>query len=126
MAELELEENGQQLLVASVHLAPFEDGQNQRKLQMEALLDIAATKSLPILIAGDTNMRSKEDETMEQDLHLLDIWKLSGSKTETEWTWDTIDHRTATGGSFNKYYGANTRQYRQRYDRMYFKTPTNN
>ena len=66
---------------------------------------------------------------MEDDLQLLDVWKVAGSNPSTQFTWDTMDHRTdATGtgedgdkkgGYFNQYYGQSTRQYTARYDRIY-------
>jgi len=121
----ELQWKNRRLLVASVHLAPFQSGNYQRKQQMEALLETASSNSLPLIIAGDTNMRTSEDSIMEEDLHLMDVWKLAGSNAETEFTWDTVDHREEyQGGSFNRYYGESARQYRTHYDRIYVKNTT--
>jgi len=133
MAELELggaeTSAPHRLLVASVHLEPFTHGSRRRAEQMEAILEEAKSLSLPVVIAGDTNMRPTEDRVMEEDLQLLDVWKLAGSNPSTQFTWDTLDHRTdATetgkdgdqkGGYFNQYYGQSTRQYTARYDRIY-------
>jgi len=119
IAELELGSRNS-LLVASVHLEPFERGDRKRQSQMRSLLDIADSKSSPILILGDTNMRDTEDEAMEDELGLQDIWKLAGQRDESRFTWDTMDHRNEIEGVFNRYYGSGTRQYQRRYDRMYF------
>jgi len=102
-----------QLLVASVHLAPFGEGKHERQMQMKALIRSAG--SVPLIIAGDTNMRVAEDYVMEKHLHLVDVWKQSGAWNATKWTWDTKDH----GSYFNRYYGDSTREYVARYDRIY-------
>lgn len=117
MAELQFADN-RRLLIASIHLAPFERGNYERRAEVESLLQKAMAKSIPFLFAGDTNMRASEDDVMEGDLHLVDIWKLAGSNPATKFTWDTIDHRK-DGLFFNQYYGDNTRQYSARYDRIY-------
>ena len=122
----ELNYKQRKLLVGSVHLAPFESGSVERQMQVEAILKYAKTKdeSIPVIFAGDTNMREREDDVMENDLGLLDVWKLSGSPRESKFTWDTVDHTAADNdgdvkGSFNRYYGQATRQYTARYDRIY-------
>ncbi|CAJ1942866.1 unnamed protein product [Cylindrotheca closterium] len=118
------------ILVASVHLEPFKQGNRKRAEQMEAIVEKAKSLAIPVVIAGDTNMRPTEDTAMEEDLQLLDVWKLAGSNPSTQFTWDTIDHRndaTENGqedldpkeGYFNQYYGQSTRQYTARYDRIY-------
>lgn len=110
--------DGQSLLVASVHLAPFASGANQRLYEMETLLDKAYYHSLPLLIAGDTNMRVAEDAAMENHLKLEDVWKAAGSDIETKFSWNTKDNRKENKG-FNRFYGDGTREYNARYDRIY-------
>ena len=105
------------IMVSSVHLAPFGNGSKTRKSQVKQLLEIAG--STPLIFAGDTNMRTAEDKAMEVELGLLDAWKLAGSEKQTRFTWDTLDHTGVQGGSFNRYYGDDTRQYHARYDRIY-------
>jgi hypothetical protein len=135
MAELQWEQR--RLLVASVHLAPFREGSFKRRTQVQRLLQQAS--SLPLIFAGDTNMRDSEDGTMEEGppplssgaddeppLGLMDVWKLAGSDPKTKFTWDTKDHTTEPGGgggSFNRYYGSRTREYNARYDRIYCSIP---
>lgn len=116
----ELEWDNRHLLVASVHLEPFAEGAHKRQMQMQSLVQLSKSMSMPLFIIGDMNMRDNEDETMENELNLLDVWKLAGSCPATQWTWDTIDHRRGNaGGFFNQYYGEHTRQYQARYDRVY-------
>lgn len=110
-----LSHGNRELLVASVHLAPFGDGNMDRRMEMEALIRTAGKSSTPLIIAGDTNMRVAEDKVMENQLELVEFWKLAGSDWKTKWTWDTKDH----GTQFNRYYGEDTRQYNARYDRIY-------
>jgi len=130
MAELKLGAKSgveRRLLVASVHLEPFQHGFRKRAKQMKAIIEEAKSVSLPAIIAGDTNMRPTEDEMMEKDLQLLDVWKMAGSNPRTQFTWDTIDHQIAHKGEndkknqgyFNQYYGESTRQYTAQYDRIY-------
>jgi len=116
----ELEWDNRHLLVASVHLEPFAEGAYKRQMQIQSLVQLSKSMSMPLFVIGDMNMRDKEDATMENELNLVDIWKLAGSSPDTRWTWDTIDHRRGkAGGFFNQYYGERTRQYRRRYDRIY-------
>jgi hypothetical protein len=67
-------------------------------------------------------MRVAEDPAVESPpLALRDAWKDAGADPATEFTWDTLDHRDAEGGSYNEYYGPSTRSYRARYDRVYYR-----
>ena len=63
-------------------------------------------------------MRPTEDAVMEDQLGLTDVWKLSGSSKATKWTWDTTKH--SEDGTWNRYYGSTTREYKARYDRIYY------
>ncbi|KAL7559920.1 hypothetical protein ACA910_007285 [Epithemia clementina (nom. ined.)] len=112
-----LTHNERQVLVASVHLEPFQQGSVVRKYQMEQLIQMASGK--PLIVAGDTNMRATEDVTMEKELTSVDFWKRAGSDRATKFTWDTVDH----GTQWNRYYGDSTRSYTARYDRVYFSNP---
>ena len=117
------------VMIASCHLEPFGEGASLRKQQMENMVLASAPSSLPLIVAGDTNMRVAEDYTMEHELGFQDAWKLAGADPATKFTWDTLDHRTGNqdDGSYNCYYGQNTRQYHSRYDRVYIHThPQNN
>jgi endonuclease/exonuclease/phosphatase family metal-dependent hydrolase len=129
------------VVVASCHLAPFESGSDQRRRQVKIILEAAAAavgaettemtdattgpakgqQPLLVVLAGDTNMRDEEDNTMEHDeFQLLDAWKLAGSDPATRYSWDTVDHAIhGDGNYFNQYYGSRTRQYQRRYDRIY-------
>ena len=117
-------------VVGSCHLAPFVQGSFERQQQVEDAIDRASP--LPLILAGDTNMRATEDSVMEGDpLFLLDAWKQNGSNPKTSNTWDTVDHRSSSSptakdepvGTFNRYYGYTTRQYTARYDRIYISQP---
>lgn len=120
VAVLELP-SGESLYVASVHLEPFEGGSSIRLQQMQDLRKLVTQDGgTPLIIAGDTNMRDSEDATYESVLSLRDAWKdaaAGASSEETRFTWDTVDH---AGVQFNEYYGAETRQYQCRYDRVYY------
>jgi endonuclease/exonuclease/phosphatase family metal-dependent hydrolase len=151
MAQLQIKDNSNcenggphhvMVVVASCHLAPFDSGSDQRRRQVEIILQAAAAAAVEaettrttdsttrpakgqrpcvVVLAGDTNMRDEEDDTMEHgEFHLLDAWKLAGSNPATKYSWDTVDHTTHGGGKyFNQYYGSRTRQYHRRYDRIY-------
>lgn len=136
IAELAVADNSEsRFFVGSVHLEPFTTGENVRQDQLLALLaamDKASStpssdETKALVLAGDTNMRVKEDSFAEQVLHLRDAWKESGADAATKFTWNTIDRRSTIDGKhkgfFNEYYGAQTRQYTARYDRVYFKSP---
>jgi Endonuclease/Exonuclease/phosphatase family len=137
------------LWIASVHLEPFAGGATIRHRQVRALVELAddaqrpnadggtvppSHAHVPLLVAGDFNMRVSEDATMEGErkkgktktdgdgtssLDLLDLWKLAGGDIATKYTWNTRDE-IGRGGYFNQYYGRDTRQYIARYDRIYY------
>lgn len=132
-------ENNKDILIASCHLAPFGAADRERAIQIEGLLGDRDVKNATLIIAGDTNMRAEEDTVMEEIYGLVDVWKEAGSNPFTQFTWDTRDHRpkldifsTFFGcfsgspqdeqGYFNRYYGGNTKEYAQRYDRIYIKS----
>ena len=115
MAKIHLN-NRRSVMVASCHLAPFEKGYYKRGMQIKDLLGMA--DSVPLIMAGDTNMRDEEDEAIENDNNLRDAWKLAGALPATQFSWDTINHESE-GGFFNQYYGLLTREYVRRYDRIY-------
>ena len=114
------------IYVASCHLEPFKGGADERYYQIQTILQFVqansapSSSSWPVIIAGDTNMRVAEDAVMEQGFHLLDAWKLAGAYFPDKYTWNTRDNRKKNGkGSFNRYYGDDTREYVARYDRIY-------
>jgi endonuclease/exonuclease/phosphatase family metal-dependent hydrolase len=79
------------LWIASVHLEPFADGASVRKRQLKALASQAREEKVPLIIAGDTNMRVAEDNGAEDDLGLHDFWKLAGSEFRTKFTVSPVD-----------------------------------
>ena len=114
------------LVIASAHLAPFQQNSAQRQKEVETLIQgatNAATAGLAnaLIFLGDTNMRSFEDQTMENDLGLVDAWKKAGSSPETRFSWDTMPHGQGDSAWRNLYYGHRTRAYQNRYDRVYIK-----
>jgi len=119
------------LLLASVHLAPFKEGEDTRRQQIADALSLAVEEGegggttgrrgrrLPLIMAGDMNMRQSEDVGMKRQ-GWTDFWQSAGSERSTKFTWDTMNH----GTSFNRYYGDLTREYNARYDRIYFQSGT--
>jgi endonuclease/exonuclease/phosphatase family metal-dependent hydrolase len=77
--------------IASVHLEPFADGASRRKRQMESLVSQATAEKVPLIIAGDTNMRVAEDKGIENDLGLHDFWKLAGGEARTKFTVSPVE-----------------------------------
>ena len=104
------------VIVASSHLAPFNENAFSRLLQMQALLKSLINPNDTghnfYIFAGDLNMRSAEDYKFENDagVPLLDAWKVSGAVKDTCYTWDT----------FKNHFWPNGFRYRCRYDRIYF------
>jgi len=121
LLKLQLSVTGSKLLqvyVASMHLEPFENGSTIWQKQMEALQKAAGDPTtMPLILAGDTNMRDTEDGFFETALSLSDSWKVTEASDNTRYTWDTVDH----GEWFNEYYGHKTRHYQRRYDRVYYR-----
>lgn len=114
------DEHCRRLWVASVHLEPFGDGAEVRHRQVKTLRRLALQSKVPLIVAGDFNMRVAEDTTMEgASYNLLDFWKLAGSDNSTKYTWNTRNE-ISNGGYFNQYYGDDTREYIARYDRIYY------
>ena len=79
------------LWIASVHLEPFGEGASDRRRQLQSLVKEANKEQVPLIIAGDTNMRVAEDPVAENGadrggLGLTDFWKLAGSDFRTKYT----------------------------------------
>ena len=111
-----LELGDRTVVIASVHLAPFIEGSDERADQMEELQTAATTaKADALLFLGDTNMRDAEDDEVENDLGLTDVWKVAGASDHNRYSWDTLAH-----DSWQNLFYADTRPYQQRYDRIYF------
>lgn len=116
--------NDRHIVIASVHLAPFQQGSYERQDQVETLLEAASNSGADTLVfLGDTNMRTSEDAFMENNLELLDAWKRAGSSEVAKFSWDTKVHGQGEESSAwqNRYYGQRTRAYQARYDRVYIK-----
>lgn len=125
------------ILVASCHLAPLDGRDRVRSFQVEDFLNATQSKTTSLVVlAGDTNMRQHEDQTMEESFGLVDVWKQAGCNPLTQYTWDTRDHRPKGGlfrrllsdgqnedKYFNRFYGKLTREYAARYDRIYLSLP---
>ena len=71
---VKLKTGDRELLVASMHLAPFREGSFERRMQFQAVIRQSAFSagddSIPLIMAGDTNMRVAEDRIMEDELKL--------------------------------------------------------
>jgi endonuclease/exonuclease/phosphatase family metal-dependent hydrolase len=81
----------QRVWIASVHLEPFGEGALTRKNQLQSLVEEAKKEKVPLIIAGDTNMRVAEDYAAENapdrgGLGLSDLWKLAGGDISTKYT----------------------------------------
>ena len=79
------------LWIASVHLEPFGEGASDRQRQLQSLVKEANKEQVPLIIAGDTNMRVAEDHVAENGadrggLGLTDFWKFAGSDFRTKYT----------------------------------------
>jgi hypothetical protein len=116
--------SGVTLLLGSCHFAPFADGASARMQQMEHVLQHRkAGDSSFCIIAGDFNMRAKEDQKFEQTFGLQDAWKDTGAIYKEKNTWDSCD-RTPRGavvgtGPHNAYHGTEAFQFACRFDRIY-------
>lgn len=80
------EHSPRRLWIASLHLEPFAGGASIRKRQLKALTTKAKAANVPLILAGDTNMRVSEDSVADDDLGLVDLWKLAGSDIRTKYT----------------------------------------
>jgi endonuclease/exonuclease/phosphatase family metal-dependent hydrolase len=101
--------NQKQLFVISCHLEPYAEGAAIRQAQLQAL-----TQSLPpnamAILAGDMNVRKKEDGIME-NLHWKDAWKEAGSIRRHEFTWNSKTNQYHEGAF----------QFTCRFDRVYLR-----
>jgi endonuclease/exonuclease/phosphatase family metal-dependent hydrolase len=119
MVAVEILWNGHSVAIASVHLAPFEQNSFVREKEVEELLEACQGGSEALLFMGDMNMRDKEDDRFEA-LGLVDAWKRAGANEAARYSWDTTSHTDDESHNWqNLYYGASTRAYQRRYDRVY-------
>lgn len=97
------------VVVGSCHLPPFGERAPERLGQtLEMLRHVHQDDKL--VLAGDFNMRQKEDKAVEA-LDLLDAWKADGEVYEKKFTWNSFVNRFHLGGFQN----------RGRYDRIYLR-----
>jgi endonuclease/exonuclease/phosphatase family metal-dependent hydrolase len=114
--------SGASLLLGSCHFAPFADGASARMQQMQKVLHHRKASDSRFCLAGDFNMRVKEDQKFEA-LGLRDAWKDTGALHKEKNTWDSCD-RTQRGavagtGPHNAYHGTEAFQFACRFDRIY-------
>eukprot|EP00198_Chlamydomonas_reinhardtii_P007578 XP_001696915.1 predicted protein [Chlamydomonas reinhardtii] len=93
---LRLRLGGQELTAACAHLAPFAENAPKR-MQQIARIVAAAPSELPLLLAGDMNMREKETPAAGE-VGLMDAWVEAGSPPGQRWTWDTRTNKYYDGG----------------------------
>ena len=98
------------IIFGSCHLEPYKEGAAIRIAQLKKALDLC-TKGDVIILAGDYNMRVKEDSKVEA-LGLKDAWKEAGSDKSHKNTWDSTK---------NRYHGIGAYQFTCRFDRIYLK-----
>ncbi|KAG2453583.1 hypothetical protein HYH02_001801 [Chlamydomonas schloesseri] len=106
---LRLRLGGVDFTAACAHLAPFQEYAPKRLQQIGGIVT-AAPAQLPLLLAGDMNMREKETPAAG-GAGLLDAWVEGGSPPGQRWTWDT---------RVNKYYDGG-HEYTARYDRILYR-----
>ena len=91
----------------SVHLMPFNNGQNERTRQVQHIIDTIKCKQ--VCIIGDTNMRQNETVV---DPSFTDAWIQTGSHTDTKYTWNSNTNHYHNDGfpfvsRFDRSYGKN-------------------
>ncbi|GIL74859.1 hypothetical protein Vretimale_2436 [Volvox reticuliferus] len=96
-------------LAASAHLAPFAEFGPVRARQIAAIV-AAAPAGEPLVLAGDFNMREKENAVGTRH-SLLDAWVEGGSPVSERWSWNTHVNRYYTEGH----------KYTARYDRVLYR-----
>jgi endonuclease/exonuclease/phosphatase family metal-dependent hydrolase len=114
--------SGASLLLGSCHFAPFADGASERMQQMRTVLHHRKTTDSRFCLAGDFNMRAKEDLKFEA-LGVRDAWKDAGAVHKEKNTWDSCDrtprHASVGTGPHNAYHGTEAFQFACRFDRIY-------
>lgn len=106
----------QDFFVAGCHLHPFNQFKNVRFSQILVLLEFIKNnaeetfQTIPIIIAGDMNMRETETIGVVNNLNLIDAYLKCGTP-ESKYTWDTYK---------NAYY-LNGEKFRARFDRIFLK-----
>lgn len=100
------------VVIGSCHLAPFSDGSYSRLETMKVILSQCQPDD-KLLIAGDYNMRQKEDSDFES-LGILDAWKEAGADKSKKFTFDCFENKFNPPHAF--YHPVHAR-----YDRVYFR-----
>lgn len=119
------------LVLGSCHLAPFGENAALRLKQMKSIVGRVESDSTTMstgvdknfILAGDFNMRQKEDSTIEKQASFRDAWKECGATRNHKNTWDTTDHSPKgkpNTGPHNRYH-ADGYPFACRFDRVYFR-----
>lgn len=117
LAQVDFSNHGP-LVVGSCHLEPYKGNACVRLQQAQDILSSVAD-GVPLVLAGDFNMRQSEEKAVESNYGLHDAWKEAGSRKSEKFTWDSRD-RTAYGGAYNKYH-LDAFGFTCRFDRIYFR-----
>ncbi|PNH11679.1 Tyrosyl-DNA phosphodiesterase 2 [Tetrabaena socialis] len=97
------------LFAASAHLAPFAEFDQERARQLADIVR-AVPADVPLVLAGDTNMRERETGQAAAN-GLADAWLESGSPPEQRWSVNTCVNR----------YFADGHAFTARYDRLLYR-----
>ena len=84
--------HGHPVYLASAHLAPSVEGASERQAQL-ADITAAVPPGVPLVLAGDMNMRVAEGTA-----GLVDAWVALGEDAQTRWTWNTRVNRYYLNG----------------------------
>jgi hypothetical protein len=102
--------------IASFHFAPFPDSAHIREAQLQAIMEVMQTEGCDcVLLAGDANMRKREN-TMPEQFGLVDAFTSAGSPPTACYSWDSFE---------NQYHNdSNSYPFRCRFDRVMFGSPS--
>lgn len=108
-SRIEIEYQDKYFTFVSCHLFPFKNNSSTRFGQLEDILH-EVDDDMPLIIAGDMNMREDETKQVLSSFNVKDAFYLKGSK-ETKFTWDSRINR----------YNENSHKFIARFDRIFIR-----
>lgn len=89
--ELSEEEEDQKFFFVGCHLLPYKQNANNRLDQMSVIFQIInrISEDLPVIIAGDMNMRESETKAIISTFAMDDAYWKSDKSKENQYTWDS-------------------------------------
>ncbi|MHA2168496.1 MAG: endonuclease/exonuclease/phosphatase family protein [Candidatus Kariarchaeaceae archaeon] len=111
LVEIKDTHNEMQFYFAAAHLIPYNENRKQRMKQLKDIFASLSNRDLPLLLAGDMNMREDETKSVLEKYVLKDAFLSTSQELNKKFTWNS---------RINKYH-QNGKEFVCRFDRVFLR-----